>query len=47
MKWGYEDRYAAWGARYFATVSTGIITKAEALVSGDEHLESGRLRGGN
>ena len=23
-----EDRYAAWGARYFATVSTGIITKA-------------------
>jgi 4-hydroxy-2-oxoheptanedioate aldolase len=23
-----EERYAAWGARYFATVSTGIITKA-------------------
>ena len=23
-----EDRYAQWGARYFATVSTGIITKA-------------------
>lgn len=23
-----EDRYAAWGARYFATVTTGIITKA-------------------
>ena len=23
-----EDRYAAWGARYFATVSTGIITRA-------------------
>ena len=25
---GDEDRYAAWGARYFATVTTGIITKA-------------------
>lgn len=23
-----EDRYAAWGARYFASVATGIITKA-------------------
>lgn len=23
-----EEKYAAWGARYFATVSTGIITKA-------------------
>ena len=23
-----EDKYAAWGARYFATVTTGIITKA-------------------
>ena len=23
-----EDKYAAWGARYFASVSTGIITKA-------------------
>ena len=23
-----EERYAAWGARYFATVTTGIITKA-------------------
>ena len=23
-----EDRYAAWGARYFATVSTAIITRA-------------------
>ena len=23
-----EDKYAEWGARYFATVSTGIITKA-------------------
>ncbi len=23
-----EDRYAAWGARYFASVTTGIITKA-------------------
>ena len=23
-----EQRYAAWGARYFATVSTGIITRA-------------------
>ena len=23
-----EERYAAWGARYFATVSTAIITKA-------------------
>ena len=23
-----EDRYAAWGARYFATVSTGIIARA-------------------
>ena len=23
-----EEKYAAWGARYFATVSTGIITRA-------------------
>ena len=23
-----EDRYAAWGARYFASVTTGIIAKA-------------------
>lgn len=23
-----EEKYASWGARYFATVSTGIITKA-------------------
>ena len=23
-----EDHYAAWGARYFATVSTGVITQA-------------------
>ena len=23
-----EERYAAWGARYFATVSTGVISKA-------------------
>lgn len=23
-----EERYAGWGARYFATVSTGLITKA-------------------
>ena len=23
-----EDRYAAWGARYFASVSTGLITQA-------------------
>ena len=23
-----EDKYAAWGARYFANVATGIITKA-------------------
>ena len=23
-----EDKYAAWGARYFASVSTGIITRA-------------------
>jgi 4-hydroxy-2-oxoheptanedioate aldolase len=23
-----EDRYAGWGARYFATVTTGVITKA-------------------
>lgn len=23
-----EERYASWGARYFATVSTGIITRA-------------------
>ena len=23
-----EDKYAAWGARYFASVTTGIITKA-------------------
>ena len=23
-----EDRYAAWGARYFASVTTGLITQA-------------------
>jgi 4-hydroxy-2-oxoheptanedioate aldolase len=23
-----EDRYAGWGARYFATVTTGLINKA-------------------
>ena len=35
-----EDRYAAWGARYFATVSTGIITKAlkEAAQGGRAQL---------
>ncbi len=35
-----EDKYAAWGARYFATVSTGIITKAlkEAAQGGRAQL---------
>ncbi len=35
-----EDRYAAWGARYFATVSTGIITRAlkEAAQGGRAQL---------
>lgn len=28
-----ENRYAAWGARYFATVTTGIITKALAAAA--------------
>jgi 4-hydroxy-2-oxoheptanedioate aldolase len=23
-----EERYAGWGARYFATTTTGLITKA-------------------
>ena len=34
-----EDRYAAWGARYFATVTTGIITKAL-----NEVAQGGRAR---
>ena len=36
-----EDKYAAWGARYFATVSTGIISKAlkEAAQGGDEQMK--------
>ncbi len=35
-----EDRYAAWGARYFASVTTGIITKAlkEAAQGGRAQL---------
>ena len=35
-----EARYAGWGARYFATVSTGIITKAlkEAAQGGRAQL---------
>ncbi len=35
-----EDRYAAWGARYFATVTTGIITRAlkEAAQGGRAQL---------
>ncbi len=35
-----EDKYAAWGARYFASVSTGIITKAlrEAAQGGRAQL---------
>ena len=35
-----EDRYAAWGARYFATVSTGVITRAlkEAAQGGRAQL---------
>ena len=35
-----EDRYAAWGARYFATVTTGIISKAlkEAAQGGRAQL---------
>ena len=35
-----EDRYATWGARYFATVSTGIITTAlkEAAQGGRAQL---------
>ena len=36
-----EDRYGAWGARYFATVSTGIITRAlkEAAQGGRAQLD--------
>jgi 4-hydroxy-2-oxoheptanedioate aldolase len=35
-----EEKYAAWGARYFATVTTGIITKAlkEAAQGGRTQL---------
>lgn len=35
-----EEKYAAWGARYFATVSTGIITRAlrEAAQGGRAQL---------
>ena len=35
-----EERYAGWGARYFATVSTGIITRAlkEAAQGGRAQL---------
>jgi 4-hydroxy-2-oxoheptanedioate aldolase len=35
-----EDKYAAWGARYFATVTTGIIMKAlkEAALGGRAQL---------
>ena len=35
-----EDKYAAWGARYFASVTTGIITKAlkEAAQGGRAQL---------
>ena len=35
-----EDRYAAWGARYFATVSTGVIARAlkEAAQGGRAQL---------
>ncbi len=35
-----EDRYAVWGARYFASVTTGIITRAlrEAAEGGSEKL---------
>ena len=35
-----EEKYAAWGARYFATVSTGIISKAlkEAATAGRAQL---------
>ena len=35
-----EDKYAAWGARYFASVTTGIITKAlrEAAQSGKANI---------
>jgi 4-hydroxy-2-oxoheptanedioate aldolase len=35
-----EDRYAGWGARYFATVTTGLISKAlkEAAQGGRAEL---------
>jgi 4-hydroxy-2-oxoheptanedioate aldolase len=35
-----EERYVQWGARYFATVTTGIITKAlkEAAMGGRAEL---------
>jgi 4-hydroxy-2-oxoheptanedioate aldolase len=35
-----EEKYASWGARYFATVSTGIIAKAlkEAAQGGRAQL---------
>ncbi len=33
-----EDKYAAWGARYFASVSTGIITRAlKEAAQGSRH----------
>ena len=36
-----EDRYASWGARYFASTTTGLITKAfrEAAKGNRENLE--------
>ncbi len=36
-----EDRYAAWGGRYFASVTTGLIMKAfrEAAQGGRERVE--------
>lgn len=36
-----EQKYAAWGARYFATVSTGLLTKAlrDAARGGRDALE--------
>ena len=35
-----ENRYAAWGARYFASTTTGLVTKAfrEAAQGGREKL---------
>lgn len=36
-----EDRYASWGARYFASTTTGLITKAfrEAALGNRKNLE--------